>query len=748
MDYYVWVGPRECDCMFEDLFKEHICYFSDDNYCTTREANIYGKTFNIYVEQRMKQILEKHPNAKFIFYNQKIAYCLPDRYLKHIKCINEIKIINILNDKIYMRYWIGNYVSVVPAILIHSKHLSYKELENQLCYSEEYIVQQNNTSGGFGTFILSKDNKMLDYFHKNINDLLIVSPYLKQSYSINVNAIISSNNIKIFMPSLQIIQINKNRLLYHGADFIAAQSLDQDIMYEMECMCKIILRQIQKLGYKGIIGLDFIVHNKKIYFQEINPRYQASSFLISKALKNENLPSLLELNLKAFQPNSTIDIDVIEKLKINFSFYKYYYSDHTKHLYHILKQRKSISYISNFIMDGWHEDIIPKEDSYCYGIIFNKNISSINFDGGINLYSNISGEEEFIKTNLDSNIGLKIALLNQGCILLDEARFLCEQNGIIKDAVFNSIDLKLENRFQVNVPMNINFNNLSPFIIGIHEKNLALFYYDLFISNISIELKPQWDQMKTSTNVPYNKIAYLATDRLRIKHESTCIYKKQGKSCKFCNIPKSNASWTQNDIDEVIAYLFEEPNFRHVLIGGGSGTIEDEPKHIIYITQQIRKRNAEMPIYIMSLPPYDDTIIEKYYRAGVSEVAFNIEIWNRSIAQQVMPGKGNISIDKYMSALKKSTELWGKNGNVRTALIVGLNSNNDLIDGINTLCENGIQPMLSVFRPMENTPLDKLVPPSNTELLHTYTIAEKVCQRYSLHLGPSCDACKNNMLAI
>lgn len=71
-------------------------------------------------------------------------------------------------------------------------------------------------------------------------------------------------------------------------------------------------------------------------------------------------------------------------------------------------------------------------DSYCYTLVFSTNITSLNFDGGYNLYSNITGEEEYLKEYISSRIGLKIALLNQGCVITAEAMSYLNSKGIIK----------------------------------------------------------------------------------------------------------------------------------------------------------------------------------------------------------------------------------------------------------------------------------------------------------------------------
>ena len=149
-----------------------------------------------------------------------------------------------------------------------------------------------------------------------------------------------------------------------------------------------------------------------------------------------------------------------------------------------------------------------------------------------------------------------------------------------------------------------------------------------------------------------------------------------------------------------------------------------------------------------SIPPQNINVLASYKKAGITEVAFNIEIWDRELAKKIMPGKGNISLEHYLNILEESTRLWGKNGNVRTALIVGLNQPECLLEATRHLCSLGIQPMFSIFRPMINTKLESIVPPSNQELWTLYHEASSICQKYNLELGPMCKECRNNMLSI
>lgn len=749
MEYIVWVGPRDSDIKYSKYFSDSICYYSQNNYCNIRKAHIYGKFFIDFVETKMIQILSVHKNAKFVFYNPKIAYNLDAELMKHVLCLNPKYILHLLSDKIYTRYWLGNYVPVLPSLLLDSHNLSFKSLSMKLGFSNAYIVQQNKSSGGFGTFYLSNDNEsLINNLRTNYNELFIISPYIKNSISINVNAIIYNQSIKLFAPSLQIVENNQNRLLYHGADYKAFQMFSDEIIEKINENAKIILKMVQKLGYRGIIGIDFILEGDRIYFQEINPRFQASSFLIDEELYKHQLPSIAEMNTNAFYADNEISYDT-EKIQINTSFYKYIYANNARHLYHVESIASKSEYVKALCLDGWKHTTNVENDAYCYSIIFSTNITSPNLDGNYNLYSNIGGEEEFLSKHINTLLGLKIALINQGCVINEDAKTRLKEMGILKNATFSAIDFQLTNGLHINTPVNLKFTEFTPFIIGVNSnRQLILNYYEMPISTLQMEMQPKWTELKTQNDVSYSRIAYLSTDRLRIKHEFTCDFKKNGKGCTFCSIPNSIVQFNDNDLKEVIEYLIKEPSYRHILIGGGSGNLLQEHERIVYITQLIRNNNKELPIYLMSLPPNDKRILELYKEVGITEIAFNIEIWDRALAKQLMPGKGQIPLENYLDMLKEGTKLWGTNGNVRAALIVGLNSEHELLDGITTLCESGIQPMLSVFRPMPKTKLESLVPPSNSTLLSIFLQAQYICHQNNLELGPTCDACKNNMLAI
>jgi biotin synthase-related radical SAM superfamily protein len=149
----------------------------------------------------------------------------------------------------------------------------------------------------------------------------------------------------------------------------------------------------------------------------------------------------------------------------------------------------------------------------------------------------------------------------------------------------------------------------------------------------------------------------------------------------------------------------------------------------------------------MCLPPEEPRGIELLYEAGIDEIAFNIEVFDREIAKKIMPGKGRVPLQQYYNSLNRAVSLWGRNGQVKSLVIVGLESQESLMQGIQTLCTMGVQPVLSAFRPLKNTPLENSIPiPTNT-LIDIYTPAEKLCKNKDLFLGPSCFECQNNTVS-
>ena len=141
-------------------------------------------------------------------------------------------------------------------------------------------------------------------------------------------------------------------------------------------------------------------------------------------------------------------------------------------------------------------------------------------------------------------------------------------------------------------------------------------------------------------------------------------------------------------------------------------------------------------------------MIKQMYDAGMNQLSCNIEVFDDEIARKYMPGKRATKKATYIDTLKYATTLMGRTGNVRSMIIVGLEPHASFISGVKELAQNGIQPILSVFRPLPDTPMGEMNAPSMTQIASLYREVQDICKKNGLLVGPECVNCQNNTLAL
>ena len=92
--------------------------------------------------------------------------------------------------------------------------------------------------------------------------------------------------------------------------------------------------------------------------------------------------------------------------------------------------------------------------------------------------------------------------------------------------------------------------------------------------------------------------------------------------------------------------------------------------------------------------------------------------------------------------------MFGPHGEVRSAVLVGFDDIATFRAGIRQICETGAVPMLSLFRPCADTPLEHYMPLDEAGALEFFQAAKQICDEFSVRLGPSCKACQNNIITL
>lgn len=759
----IWTGPRESDKDYTgDFFKGAVTLYGgrkqeNKAFCLTKDYrinhnHITEEQTDFMVENEMT-LIEKNPTVKFMSYNPNLIFGCKEDVVKRTVCLNDENVMHFLDSKISFRKFSEKFVHTLHSELIWGEECRFDVLKLRFPEYDKWIIQSDIASGGYQTFLLGLENEKEIVKKLDNNEQYLVSPYFEKNIPINIHAIIYDQDILVTPGSVQVMGVDQNRMLYRGADYIAYRDIQPRILEQFLNDAEILCREIQKLGYRGVLGIDAIIVDEVAWILEVNNRFQASTILINKALQEKRMPSIHELNYESFQcPYSElIDKKDLASLEINYSMYTFIQDNQEYHAMNILNAYKKEKTVTDYIDDGFISWQKAEEEAYLFRLVFKTNIVNIAEEKYVRLHPNLQlPTEQWYKDIVNGRDykKIKISLLNQGVVLEEDVKEYLFRKGGMREGVYFSVDLVLDRKYIVNSPLAVKFVALSPYRIMIEKEQLYLYYYGKKICNIKIDFADELAKKVTSRGIPIGRMCLLATDRLRLQNSDFCTFKEQGIPCHFCEAQYKEIRFNADDIIEAAdVYLDQqECNFRHILVGGLSNHVGLEKEAICKIVKHIRAR-SDMPIYLMCLPSINLSDIEEYVQCGVTEIGFNIEVFDRTLARQYMPGKGAISLERYHVALEKAVELLGNKGAVRTAFVLGLEDMSSLLEGVKYVCELGVAPIFSVFRPIPFTKMENVNPPENEWLLEAYTKAELICSKYNLKPGPNCPACQNNTLA-
>ena len=751
-----WVGIRESEIAeAKEFFFASITIFGsnrDNNYSLDKATSCridYGKEnkeWCSFASRISNMLIEKNADIKFMGYYPEEMIEISKEVKERAICVNDSLITNILENKLYTKLWASTFVPTIPFSTFIDTELNYKMFCQAFPDYEQFVLQGTFSCGGSGTWLI-RDNEDLAQFTPEPDEdhVVMVTPFIKNSISINTHLIIYSNTVQYFPPSIQIIEHFEHRLCYDGGDFVAAKKIDKEVHDKIYQYSMKIGMRLSHMGYRGVCGIDFLIFGNEVCFMEINARFQSSTFLLNRALRKNNLPTLQEMNMDAFY-NGTIN-NIPSSFDVSESFLGINYTQVTFAKAHYLWKRGfHCPEVATVLDDEIDWTLRMEFDTYLYKLVFGTNIACISPDGKLRLYNGF-----YLTWSLDTEISwseqpkrFKIAILNQGVYLSKACLKELQKKGGPNYKMFYALDLTIDNMICINAPFMVSFSELSPFEIDFDGKSYILKYYDKEIAHVRVRTIDTNANKLTKSGIPYYAISYMGVDRLRIHARSGCHFKNKHIGCHFCGI-EEGSDYSIKDIEEVLDTYKKLPELHHFLVGGGSFEPSDDFQKILQIVTYIRK-TFKKNIYLMSIPPIDCSILSHLKEAGVTEVSFNIEIYDREYAKKTMPGKGSIPFERYDVAFRTAVSIWGKNGNVRSALIVGLEPTESTIQGIEYLCRIGVSPILSLFKP--DGELEEYLAPSSAEVLYIWETAEKICKKYQVPLGPSCHYCEDNILKI
>lgn len=756
-----WVGSRESDIKHtSDLFYGSITLYGTGNRSLTCRKNLRidnnaaSAERDSFVAENIAEVVEQDADAQFCFYDPAWSYEIDglEKYSDRFICLNSGDCYKRFNNKIKFYESLRNVVPLLYKGVLTADRCGYDNLQTVLGGKKgtKYIVQAPVSNGGNGTFCVSSRNSKRVSARLETDKEYLVSEYFENSVPVNIHFVITDKEEIKFPGSVQIIRNEHDKLIYRGADFANYKRIPNELREKFEEYARKVAEYVRKTGYMGICGIDGMIVGDRVYVVEFNPRFQGSTAVLNKALVENGLPSMQEINIAAFNGKSIISRDALADLSVNYSAYTFVNSENQIFGNHILKNCGNEPYIEAVDTDGYSPSDKIDKNIYMYRILIKGNITSINADGGVYINENVVEPDIdlYKKTCKKDKLAVKITLMTLGVKLTDEAREHLLANGGIRPGNNNAIDMNVL-QMVVNAPCDIKFIAFTPYTIKLNaQKKLELFYYDKFLADIQLYRLDPLGSKITSRGVPYGTVAYLSTDRLRVHMTNECIFKKDEIACKFCNIVPCKDPISLDDIKEVVYdYVANSPAVKHFLVGGQSMDQVSGMRTITEIARIIRSVTKDKKIYVMALP-YDEKSMKALVDAGINEIACNIEIFDPKLAKQYMPGKGSIPRSTYYRVLSYATSLLPEAGSVRAMLIYGLEPEKSFLAGIRKITRLGIQPIISIFRPLPDTPLENLMAPPLADVYKLYHKAEAICERNGLRLGPACIYCQNNTLSL
>jgi len=209
-------------------------------------------------------------------------------------CLNDVKLLKVLNNKIETRSLLKNVINTLDYQIILGHDFDYDNLIKK--FGENMVVQSPFGSGGSKTFLCTPKNYLDIQSILSDNKNYSVSRFLEENIPYNVHCVIGEK-IDLFAPSIQELEII-DKIEFIGSKYV---NIDKGVKQKMIEQSMNICCELKKLGYLGVLGIDYIYSNKELFFMEINPRFQGSTKDLDLLLSQSNLPSIFEYNYNAFK---------------------------------------------------------------------------------------------------------------------------------------------------------------------------------------------------------------------------------------------------------------------------------------------------------------------------------------------------------------------------------------------------------------------------------------------------------------
>ncbi len=250
----------------------------------------------------------------------------------------------------------------------------------------------------------------------------------------------------------------------------------------------------------------------------------------------------------------------------------------------------------------------------------------------------------------------------------------------------------------------------SPWRLEIDGERVELYYNGRYIRDVSLPERPPYFGKTLSDGTPTESIIAVAGAQTPgFFLYPGCVFFDQRKPCKFCSLKATRLTagksmeshFTPQKVAEATR-IFQQTNWRPLpLISITAGTALNDEETREMIIKPIRAIydacDPKIQIHTLVHPPQDFRLIEEYKEAGVTSIAFNIEVFDRQIFQYVAPLKHEgYGYDRWFEAVNRAVEVFGEY-RAFCGVIWGLEPVESTMQGNEQIIQQGIGITSNIF---------------------------------------------------
>ena len=329
---------------------------------------------------------------------------------------------------------------------------------------------------------------------------------------------------------------------------------------------------------------------------------------------------------------------------------------------------------------------------------------------------------------MDSPAHLKLALAIYGLRLSDELgeTALAGTPVNARDHGSREFELILPGDLLARCPVATEAARRSPYELSVLNDRFIVTSGDGEPTEVELVAPPRFYEQTTTRGTPMWQVGTVHAGYVSIDPASTCGFAAQGLACKFCTLAGEKAAATElravDEVVEVIRAAFEEGAAEFVYFNTGYFDSDDGGFSFMEPYIEAVKREFDTLVALEINPPADNKWIDRTYAAGVDALSYAVEIYDPDILADICRGRANlIGRDRYYEALAYAARIF-PSGTVWSDLIVGLEPAESTRAGIDKLTSMAVLPVLSLFRPLDETELRQhpLPDPETVAPLYAY----------------------------